>query len=36
MAIHQRGGGGGPTKGTANMNNKVTIQNINKITKSRG
>lgn len=36
MGRHQRGGGGGPTEGTANMNNKVTIQNINtRIKKSR-
>lgn len=35
--MHQRHGGGGPTKGTARMNNKVTIQNINtRITKSGG
>lgn len=37
MGMHQRGGRGGPTKGTGNMNSKVTIQNINtRITKSRG
>lgn len=36
MGRHQRGGREGPTEGTANMNNKVTIQNINtRITKSR-
>ena len=37
MGMQQRGGRGCPTKGTGNMSNKVTIQNINtRITKSRG